>query len=191
MTRARALALLVALAAESSFVPIVFAAEAAPAATPQPQATSAVYGDWTLRCATPAPAANAPAGTPAPVKRCEIDQAISIADQPKPVAQLAVSAEASDPGLHLVAALPVGVWLPTAPSFRVADQDDPLALAFKRCLPNVCLADLALTDGTLSAMGKAKATGKLTFQMNAGKDTVLPVSFNGFSSALAALKAER
>jgi invasion protein IalB len=196
MIRHRTSALLAAVAVLGMGTVAAMAAEAtpAPAAAPaaQPQETSAVYGDWTLHCATPAPAANAPADAPAPQKRCEIDQAITIAQQPKPIVQLAVSAEAGDAALHFVAALPAGVWLPTAPSIRVADQDDALPLVYKRCLlPGVCLADVALADGTISAMQKAKVPGKLTFQMNAGKDAVLPISFTGFGAALAALKAQK
>lgn len=168
------------------------AAAGAPAASPQPQSTTAVYGDWTLRCVqVPTP------GQPAPVagqaakttKHCELDQAIAVSGQQQPVAQVAVGPDLNGSSLHLVAALPVGAWLPAAASLKVNTDATPVPLSYKRCLPNACFADAPLTDDLRSAMAASKMAGVITFQMSEGKDSTLPLSFNGFTAAYQALQS--
>jgi invasion protein IalB len=162
----------------------------APAAAAQPQATTAVYGDWTLRCVQvtvpgqPAPQAGQPAQTQ---KHCELDQSIGVAGQQQPVAQVAVGPDLTGSSLHLVAALPVGAWLPAAASLKVNADATPVPLSFKRCLPNACFADAPLTEDLRSAMTASKTPGTITFQMAEGKESTLPLSFNGFKAAYQAL----
>ena len=163
---------------------------AASQAAPQPQSTSAVYGDWTLRCVMVAvqpqgPAA--PGAAPTQVRHCEIDQGIAITGQPQPIAQIAVGADIDKGGMRLAAQLPIGSWLPTAPAIRTGPKAAPTPLAFKRCLPNACIADTGLSDALLEALQIGTDTGQLSFQMVAGKDVNLPISLNGFSAAYTAL----
>lgn len=170
------------------------AAPANPAGTPQPQSTTAVYGDWTLRCVQvnvpnqPAPQPGQPVQT---TKHCELDQAIGVAGQQQPVAQVAVGPDLSGTSIHLVAALPVGAWLPAAPSLKVGADAAPVPLSYKRCLPNACFADTALSDDLRTAMAASKAPGTISFQMTEGKDSTLPLSFNGFTAAYQALQSAK
>jgi len=169
-----------------------FAAGAAPAAAPaaQPQSTTAVYGDWTLRCvqvSVPGQPAPQPGQAAQTAKHCELDQAIGVAGQQQPVAQVAVGPDLSGTSLHLVAALPVGAWLPSGASLKVNADAAPVALGYKRCLPTACFADAPLADDLRSAMSAGKTPGVITFQMSEGKESTLPLSFNGFTAAYQAL----
>ncbi|HVW93545.1 MAG TPA: invasion associated locus B family protein [Devosia sp.] len=172
------------------------AAAAAPAASPapQPQSTTAVYGDWTLRCVQvntpnqPAPQPGQPAQT---TKHCELDQAIGVAGQQQPVAQVAVGPDLSGTSIHLVAALPVGAWLPVAPALKVNADAAPVPLSYKRCLPSACFADTALSDDLRAAMSASKTPGVISFQMTEGKESTLPLSFNGFTAAYQALQSAK
>lgn len=170
------------------------ATPAAPAAPAQPQSTTAVYGDWTLRCvqvAVPDQPAPAAGQSPKTTKHCELDQSIGVAGQQQPVAQVAVGPDLSGTSLHLVAALPVGAWLPAAASLKVNADATPVPLSYKRCLPNACFADTPLSDDLRSAMSASKTAGMITFQMSEGKDSTLPLSFNGFTAAYQALQSQQ
>jgi invasion protein IalB len=152
----------------------------------QPQVTTAVYGDWTLRCVGAGVPAGAPAGTPAQPKHCELDQAIGVQGKP-PLAQIAVGADPGDGKMRMVAELPAGVWLPSQPALKMSSKAAPIAMSYKRCIGAACLADTPLTDQLRTSMQAAKTSATVTFQMIAGKDAVIPVSFTGFTPAYAAL----
>jgi invasion protein IalB len=165
------------------------AAPAAPAA-PQPQVTTTAFGDWTLRCTTATPPAQAGQAAPAPVKHCELDQSIGVNGQPNPIAQLAIDKDKGSNQYQFIAALPIAAWLPGPVAFQATPKAKPVPLAYKRCLPNACFADAPLSADLSKAMQNGGDTkGALTFQMTAGKSSGLPVSFNGFKAGLAALQA--
>jgi invasion protein IalB len=167
------------------------AANPATAAAVEPQATTATYGAWTLRCITaPAAEAGTATATSAAAPRCEIDQQIVVNGQSAPVAVLAVGPDPASGNLQLVAQLPVGVWLPERPVFGLTATATPVPLTYRRCLPGACFADADINANLESGMRSATAPGLLGFQITAGKDIGLPVSFNGFGAALDALKKQ-
>jgi invasion protein IalB len=185
-----ALAAALSLAGASAALAAATPAPAAAGAPSQPQSTTAVYGDWTLRCVMLSPAqqpgATATQAAP-PTRHCELDQSIAVSGQQTPVAQIAVGTDVGDGTMNIVAALPIGLWLPGAASFKLGDADTPVPLAFKRCVPNACFASAALSDQLRTAMQTEKGPGRLTFEMAAGKDSNLPLSLNGFTAAFQAL----
>jgi invasion protein IalB len=187
---AMASALALPLGIATAAAPLTPPAGASTAAA-QPQATTATYGAWTLRCVTAPPSTQsggktAP-GTAAP--QCEIDQQIIVQGQSAPIAVLAIGLDPATAGLHLVAQLPVGVWLPAPPVFGLTATATPVPLSYRRCLQGACFADVDI-DATLeTGMRQASASGLLGFQITAGKDIGLPISFNGFGAALDALKS--
>lgn len=164
-------------------------------AAEEPQATSATYGAWTLRCATPAsqPATKdtktpaTPAGPQPGVKQCEIGQAIQVQGQQAPIVQIAIGRADKDDSLRLVIQVPVGAWLPAGVTLQFADKSEPVSLTYKRCLPGACLSDIDLSPNLRDAMKTGQKDAKVTFQLVAGKDVTVPMSFKGFDAAFAAM----
>lgn len=149
----------------------------------EPQQTTAVFGDWTLRCVRLDQAAQAK-------QTCEIVQSLQtqVQGQNQPFAQLAVGrVEASQP-MRFVALMPVNVVFPSSVKIAVDESDaQPLELVWRRCLPTVCVAD---TEFNQAAMGRLRARnegGRMTFRDGAGRDLSVVISLRGFSSALDAL----
>jgi invasion protein IalB len=79
---------------------------------------------------------------------------------------------------------------PVAPIISIDPKSAPVVLAYKRCLPTACFADAELTEALGTSMQAASEPGLITFQMQAGRDVALQMSFKGFAAARAALDAE-
>jgi invasion protein IalB len=162
----------------------------------EPQATTATYGAWTLRCAAPPPAppatdAKAAPATSSPspgVQQCEIAQSVQVQGQQAPIVQIAVGRSEQNGPLRFVVQVPVGSWLPAGVNVQIADKGDPIALTYKRCLPGACLADTEFSAALRDTMKAQKTDGKITFQLVADKALTVPISFNGFASALEAME---
>jgi len=161
-------ALLLAAALLGSGAPAL-AQDAAPV---QPAETTATYQDWLMRCV-------APADQP---RTCEVVQTLQMEGQGV-VATIAVGRATTDSPLLVVIQVPQGVWLPSGITLKIAKDGEPLLLEYKRC-GQICIAEATLDAAVVDSMKAAVEAGGFTFQDGAQREVALPVSFNGFSSAL-------
>lgn len=159
-------------------VTTVLAIHASPAVAQEnavtPQATTATYRDWTLRCdhlpATP------------PRKVCEVAQAVRAQDGQAVLAQVVLGKPAPDQPTRLIVQLPAGVWLPSNVTLA-APSGETVTAVFTRCL-QLCVADADVDDALIAALKAATAPAKLTFQDGNRRPIELPVSVNGFTAAI-------
>lgn len=144
-----------------------------------PTMTTAVFGDWMLRCVKGAEAAP-------PV--CEIVQSIVVEGQQAPIAQIALGrVEASKP-MNLTVVLPNNVTLLSTPRLMLEDADKkPADLAWQRCVPAGCFSSMEAGEELLARWAKAPKPGKLVFVEGGGQPVALPFSLRGFTQALGAL----
>jgi len=151
-----------------------------PPVAADPQATTAAYGDWMLRCQR--------AGEDAkPLKICEIVQTIQAQGQ-GPVAQIAIGRiEPKDP-LKITVVVPHNIVIPGGVRLSIDEKDaGPADLPWRRCMPIGCIADLELKDDLLRRWRAQVAAARLTFKDSAGREVAWPWSFRGFAQALDAL----
>lgn len=157
--------------------------EAPAAATAaRPEFTTAGFGDWILRCTQPEGRA----------KNCEIVQSLNA--QGQVVAQFALGRPEAGQPLRLTLAIPPNVALDTPPRLvpiaAGADARGVLDLAWRRCLPTVCLADLAPSEALLQQFRRQTENAQVRFVSGEGRENTLPLSLRGLAAALDALARE-
>ena len=157
--------------------------QAAPASPPPvsdtPQVTTATYGDWVLRCQT-----TTDAQTP---RLCEVAQTIQIQGQ-GPIAQIAVGRVPGKAPLLVTVVLPTNITLPSSVQITTDEKDtQPAELAWLRCLPAGCIANVEIKDDILRRWRSLTNQGRLQFKEGDGREVILPFSFRGLSQALDAL----
>jgi invasion protein IalB len=112
------------------------------------------HGDWVTRCETPPGAAQ---------EQCAI--VLSVVDQERPNLVLAVivlnTADRKARLMRVVA--PLGVLLPTGVALRIDDADVG-RLSFLQCLPNGCVAQLALDESLINKLKSGKTATLGIFQ---------------------------
>jgi invasion protein IalB len=143
----------------SAFVSLVigllFAAPRASAAGPE--AAGAVknkHGDWVTRCETPPGAAH---------EQCAI--VLSVVDQDRPNLILVVIVlNTADRKARLMRVIaPLGVLLPPGVSLRI-DNAEAGRLSFLQCLPNGCVAQLAMDEALIDKLKNGKTATLGIFQ---------------------------
>ncbi|MFN6251387.1 MAG: invasion associated locus B family protein [Acetobacteraceae bacterium] len=160
----------------------------APAAPPtaqpgaRPEFTTAGFGDWVLRCTQPEGRA----------KNCEIVQSLNA--QGQVVAQFALGrAEAGQP-LRLTLAIPPNLAIDTpprlVPNAAANDARVVVDLVWRRCFPNICLADVAPSDALLQQFRRQTENAQVRFVSGEGRENTLPLSLRGLAAALDALARE-
>jgi invasion protein IalB len=146
-----------------------------------PQATTANYGDWVVRCQR--------MGDGAAAKRvCEVAETIQTPGAQGPIAQIAIGRLAAADPLRLTVVLPPNVSFPSSPRM-VLDDKDPHAidLNWRRCLPGGCFSDTEMKDDVLQFWRAQSGHGSIKFRDGAGRDLSVPFSFRGLAQALDAL----
>lgn len=139
-----------------------------------PQATTATYRDWTLRC-------DHLAEDP-PRQVCEVAQAVRAADDQAVLAQVVLGKLSPDDAIRLIVQLPAGVWLPANVTLTVSTGESTAAI-YTRC-QHLCIADTDTDRTFIEALKHARDPATLTFQ-DANRRTIeLPVSLDGFTSAI-------
>jgi invasion protein IalB len=112
------------------------------------------HGDWATRCETPPGAAH---------EQCAI--VLSVVDQDRPNLILVVivlnTADRKTRLMRVIA--PLGVLLPPGISLRI-DNADAGRLSFLQCLPNGCVAQLAMDEALISKLKTGKTATLGIFQ---------------------------
>jgi len=148
----------------------------------EPHATTASFGDWTLRCQRTGKGSDAD-----PI--CDVAQSIQD-DARGIVAQISLQDEAKPGEMRLYFWLQSmsGITLPSL--VKVIDEKDQatLDLAWHRCLPNSCIADEVLPPETLKKWRSHDEQGRIEYKGDSGRDEFVPVSFRGLAQALDALR---
>jgi invasion protein IalB len=151
---------------------------AAPAA-PDPQRTTATFGDWTLRCVRPEH------GTPT----CEVGQ--TLLEKGQAVAQTAIGRPRAGEPIRLTVLVPVNVSFAAQPRLVGNDSEaGAIPLTWRRCVPTGCFADTALTDEQLGHLRARTENGRVLFQDASGREVPLPFGPRGLAQALDALAKE-
>ena len=112
------------------------------------------HGDWATRCETPPGAAH---------EQCAI--VLSVVDQDRPNLILVVivlnTADRKTRLMRIIA--PLGVLLPPGVSLRI-DNAEAGRLSFLQCLPNGCVAQLAMDEALINKLKTGKTATLGVFQ---------------------------
>ncbi|WP_169195931.1 invasion associated locus B family protein [Devosia sp. MC1541] len=136
----------------------------------------AEHGDWQLSCDTP-PGATA--------EQCAIIQNVLAEDQPNVGLSVIVLKTADGEARLLRVLAPLGVLLPNGLGLNV-DGTDMGRVAFVRCLPNGCIAEVELDDELISTLSEGSEAIFVVFK-TPEEGVGIPVSLAGFKDGLAAL----
>ena len=161
--------------------PATAPAPAAPAqpASSDPAQTTATYGDWVLRCVRPQKGPHV----------CEVVQSMVVQGQQQPVAQVAVGYDKND--LRFTMLVPPAISLSRGPTLGVANASAPhFDLAWRRCLPNGCFADVAVGSELLKLLRSRTEPMQIDFKDAGEREIKLPLSMRGLVPALDALAKE-
>jgi invasion protein IalB len=134
---------------------LLFAAPSAFAAEPEAQGVVRdKHGDWVTRCETPPGAAH---------EQCAA--VLSVVDQDRPNLILVVIVlNTADRKARLMRVIaPLGVLLPPGVSLRI-DNADAGRLSFLQCLPNGCVAQLAMEESLIDKLKNGKTATLGVFQ---------------------------
>lgn len=156
-------------------------APAAAAAVPEPQRTTATFGDWTMRCVRPEKAP----------PTCEAGQ--TLFDKGQPAAQTAIGRAHAGEQMRLTIMVPVNVTFATQPRFVGAENETgtpPIELIWRRCIPNGCFADAPLAEDQLRRLRARTENGRILYQDSVGREVALPFGPRGLGQALDALAKE-
>lgn len=174
---ARIKAVLILLAAATAML-LPSLPAAAQDSTLAPQATTATYRDWTVRC-------DHLPETP-PRRVCEVVQAVRANDGQAVLAQIVIGQPAPDQPTKLIVQLPAGVWLPANVTLTAPSGESATA-TFTRCM-QLCVADADIAQPIVDALKAATEPAKLTFQDGSRRPIELPISLNGFTAAINAAR---
>ncbi|SFV36339.1 Invasion protein IalB, involved in pathogenesis [Devosia crocina] len=134
------------------------------------------HGDWQMSCDTP-PGASA--------EQCAIIQNVMAEDQPNVGLSVIVLRTADREARLLRVLAPLGVLLPNGLGLNV-DGADMGRVAFVRCLPNGCVAEVELDDDLIDILSNGENAIFVVFK-TPEEGIGIPVSLDGFSEGFAAL----
>ena len=159
----------------SALAPIVIAACGAEAVRAQGVVRNS-FGDWQMRCETPAGAS---------AEQCALVQNVAAEDRPNITLLVIVlkTADAKSRLLRVVA--PLGVLLPAGLGLKV-DQTDVGRAGFVRCLTTGCVAEVVMEDNLLNQLKGGKQATFIVFQ-TPEEGVGIPVSLEGFGPGFDAL----
>jgi invasion protein IalB len=136
----------------------------------------ATFGDWQESCDTP-PGAS--------FQQCAIIQNVTAENQPN-VGLSVIVLKTADRKANLLRVLaPLGVLLPNGLGLNV-DGKDMGRVAFVRCLPNGCVAEVAMDDNLIKTLSNGKSAIFVVFK-TPEEGIGIPVSLKGFADGFAQL----
>lgn len=134
------------------------------------------HGDWQLSCDILPGAMD---------EQCALIQNVTAEDQPN-VALSVIVLRTADKELELLRILaPLGVLLTNGLGLNI-DGENQGRVAFVRCLPNGCVAEVVLDDALTEKLSNAN-TGIFIVFKTPEEGIGIPVSFKGFAEGFAAL----
>ena len=136
----------------------------------------AQYGDWQMSCDTPPGAST---------EQCAIIQNVMAEDQPNVGLSVIVLRTADREARLLRVLAPLGVLLPNGLGLNV-DGKDMGRVAFVRCLPNGCVAEVVLDDSLIDTLSKGESAIFVVFK-TPEEGIGIPVSLKGFEEGFAQL----
>jgi invasion protein IalB len=142
----------------------------APAAGFAQGVVKAQYGDWQMSCDTP-PGAS--------FEQCAIIQNVTAEDQPNVGLSVIVLKTADQKARLLRVLAPLGVLLPNGLGLNI-DGTDMGRVAFVRCLPNGCVAEVVMDDALLKQLSEGKTAIFVVFK-TPEEGIGIPVSLKGFA----------
>jgi invasion protein IalB len=150
------------------------AGSAAAAGEDGPSATTAVYGDWVVRCNQQAQA-----------RVCEVAQTIFLQGQQNPIALIAIGREKDNDPLRLVLQVPLNVTVSVHAKIALK-QGEPIDLKFERCIPSGCFAMLQPADEAVRRLRVHSDPGRITYKDASEKEVGFQFSLRGLTAALEA-----
>nr|WP_223214120.1 invasion associated locus B family protein [Devosia equisanguinis] len=136
----------------------------------------AEHGDWQMSCDTPPGASS---------EQCAIIQNVLAEDQPNVGLSVIVLRTADREARLLRVLAPLGVLLPNGLGLNV-DGNDMGRVAFVRCLPNGCIAEVELDDDLIKVLSEGTTAIFVVFK-TPEEGVGIPVSLDGFAEGFAAL----
>jgi invasion protein IalB len=139
-------------------------------------AVKANYGDWQMTCDTP-PGAS--------FEQCALIQNVTAEDQSNVGLSVIVLRTADRQARLLRVVAPLGLFLPNGLGLNI-DGEKIGRVAFTRCYPNGCVAEVVLEDDLISKLSKGKSAIFVIFR-TPEEGIGIPVSLEGFSDGFANL----
>jgi len=136
----------------------------------------AQYGDWQMSCDTP-PGAS--------FEQCAIIQNVTAEDQPNVGLSVIVLKTADRQARLLRVLAPLGVLLPNGLGPTI-DGTDMGRVAFVRCLPNGCVAEVVMDDALIKQLSDGSTAIFVVFK-TPEEGIGIPVSLDGFKDGFANL----
>lgn len=127
------------------------------------------FGDWQVRCETPAGARN---------EQCAIVQNVAAEDRPNITLVIMVFKTADGKSRLLRVIAPLGILLPAGLGLKI-DQTDIGRAGFVRCLSTGCVADITMEDSLIDQFRKGASATFILFQ-TPEEGIGIPVALNGF-----------
>jgi len=134
------------------------------------------HGDWQMSCDTPPGASS---------EQCAIIQNITAENQPNVGLSVIVLKTADQQARLLRVLVPLGVLLPNGLGLNI-DGQDMGRVAFVRCLPNGCIAEVIMDDALIDVLSNGQSAIFVVFK-TPEEGIGIPVSLNGFAEGFAAL----
>jgi len=134
------------------------------------------FGDWEMRCETPAGAAS---------EQCALVQSVAAEDKAN-VNLVVIVLKTSDGKSRLLRVVaPLGVLLPNGLGLKI-DQTDIGRAGFVKCLPNGCVAEVMMDDKLIDQLKNGK-TATFVIHQTPEEGIGLPLALQGFKEGYAKL----
>jgi invasion protein IalB len=134
------------------------------------------YGDWEMRCETPAGATR---------EQCALLQSLAADDRPSITLVVIVLKTADGKSRLLRVIAPLGVLLPAGLGLKI-DQTDMGRAGFVRCVPTGCVAEVVMEDKLIDLMTNGQTAIFSVF--NTPEEGIgLPLTLPGFKEGFAKL----
>ena len=134
------------------------------------------FGDWDMRCETPAGANR---------EQCAIIQSVAAEDKPNVNLVVIVLKTADGKSRLLRVIAPLGVLLPAGLGLKI-DETDVGRAGFVRCLPSGCVAEVVMDDKLVEQMGAGLSATFIIF--NTPEEGIgIPLALAGFKDGFGKL----
>ncbi len=163
---------------QTLMIGLVFAGSSLVALAPA-QAQGAVrsqHGDWQMSCDM-LPGASE--------EQCALIQNVTAEDQPNVALSVIVLKTADQQARLLRVLAPLGVLLPNGLGLNI-DGEDQGRVAFVRCLPNGCVAEVVMDDELIEKLSNGD-TGIFIVFRTPEEGIGIPISLSGFAEGFEAL----